>query len=67
MSAENFADCCNPGGVWEGTPTGEEHDFAGLTSYIAKPPTGGNGKAIVLITGDLSSLPYYIIIFVHCD
>ena len=52
MSDDKYADCCNPGGAWEGTPSGEERDFAGITSYVAKAPTRGNGNAIVLVSGE---------------
>lgn len=52
MSNDKYADCCNPGGAWEGSPSGEERNFAGIKSYVTKAPTGGNGNAIVLVSGE---------------
>ena len=52
MSDDKYADCCKPGGVWEGTPSGKERDFAGITSYVTKAPMRGNGNAIVLVSGE---------------
>ncbi|KAK9836066.1 hypothetical protein WJX84_008958 [Apatococcus fuscideae] len=50
-----FKQCCDPGTVWEGTPTGEEVTLGGLDTYLATPPLCQTPKGGVLVITDVFS------------
>ena len=36
----DFEQCCDPGTVWQGSPSGKEVKMGGLDSYLALPSAG---------------------------
>ena len=49
----SFEQCCNPGTVWEGTPSGKVVTLGGLDTYIALPPSGKATKTGILVINDV--------------
>lgn len=46
-----FDKCCDPGTVWQGTPTGKEVTLGGLDAYVATPT--GQTKGGILVINDV--------------
>ena len=48
-----FEQCCNPGTLWQGSPSGKEIKLGGLNTYLAVPPAGSTPKAGILFLSDI--------------
>ncbi|KAK9822890.1 hypothetical protein WJX74_001577 [Apatococcus lobatus] len=48
-----FEQCCDPGTVWQGTPSGKEIKLGGLDTYLAEPPAGSTAKSGILFLTDV--------------
>ncbi len=48
-----FDRCCDPGTVWQGTPSGKEVTLGGLDAYIAVPASDQQTKGGILVINDV--------------